>query len=404
MLKRALISSAVAMTFAAQPAIADDHDKEFDNWVAGFVQWYNADSNKPEPTGFFTTGTGVGAEFGLRIDKDWAARFEIARHQIRVDPFRKSFGAEERGTSYGADMVYFLDHDAAYVFGGARQQNLEDNYFSLAAGVGKHWVIAKELRIVTEAAMFHDLDNGFNDFGLKLGLAYAFGGSSASPAVVADKDSDNDGVMDSRDQCPNTPRGTAVDATGCNNDLDGDGVINSLDQCPNTPRGTAVNAVGCPLAKDSDGDGVYDDMDKCPETPRGDKVDASGCTEFTENEVSVSLNVLFANDSAVVENPSDAKIVEFAEFLKRFGNTSVSIEGHSSAVGPADYNLGLSQRRAKAVVDVLVNRYGIDRSRLGAVGYGETQLLNTANTAEAHRVNRRIEARVSASVKEKLTK
>ena len=48
--------------------------------------------------------------------------------------------------------------------------------------------------------------------------------------------------------------------------------------------------------------------------------------------------------------------------------------------------------------------YGIARSRLGAVGYGETQLLNTANTSDAHRVNRRIEARVSASVKEKLTK
>lgn len=402
MLKRALISSAIAMTFAAQPTFAEQ-DQEFQNWVAGFVQWYNADRDKPDPRGFFKTGTGVGGEFGLRIDKDWAARFEIARQQIRVDP-NKGFGAEERGTSYGADMVYFLDNDIAYVFGGARQQNLEDNYFSVAAGVGKHWGITKELRVVTEAAVFHDLDNGFNDFGLKLGLAYAFGGSDKMSAPAADKDSDNDGVMDSRDQCLNTPAGQAVDATGCNNDLDGDGVINSMDQCPNTPRGTTVNAVGCALAKDSDRDGVYDDMDKCPDTPRGDKVDASGCTEFTENEVSVSLNVLFANDSAVVENPADAKIVEFANFLKRFGSTSVSIEGHSSAVGPADYNLGLSERRAKAVVDVLVSNYGIARSRLGAVGYGETQLLNTANTSDAHRVNRRIEARVSASVKEKLTK
>ena len=146
MLKRALISSAVAMTFAAQPAVAAQ-DQEFESWVAGFVQWYNADSNKPDPTGFFTTGTGVGGEFGLRIDQNWAARFEIARQQIRVDP-NKTFGEEERGTSYGADMVYFVNNNATYVFGGARQQNLEDNYFSLAAGVGKHWGITKDLRMV----------------------------------------------------------------------------------------------------------------------------------------------------------------------------------------------------------------------------------------------------------------
>ena len=66
---------------------------------------------------------------------------------------------------------------------------------------------------------------------------------SAEP-VATDKDSDRDGVPDSRDACPKTPRGTEVDENGCEledeetkKDDDGDKVVNAYDQCPNTPRG-----------------------------------------------------------------------------------------------------------------------------------------------------------------------
>ena len=60
-------------------------------------------------------------------------------------------------------------------------------------------------------------------------------------------------------------------------DADGDGVPDSKDRCPNTPRGAVVDANGCP--RDSDGDGVPDYKDNCPGTPRGAKVDARGCED-----------------------------------------------------------------------------------------------------------------------------
>src|SRR5881409_3686688 len=88
-------------------------------------------------------------------------------------------------------------------------------------------------------------------------------------------DSDADGVPDGIDQCPGTPAGVHVDAKGCPVDSDGDGVPDGVDQCPNTPPGVAVDAAGCPL--DSDKDGVPDGIDKCPNTPAGATVDASGC-------------------------------------------------------------------------------------------------------------------------------
>ncbi len=62
-------------------------------------------------------------------------------------------------------------------------------------------------------------------------------------------------------------------------DTDGDGVIDSMDDCPNTPAGTTVDANGCEVTTpiDSDGDGVNDSDDQCPNTPAGATVDAQGC-------------------------------------------------------------------------------------------------------------------------------
>ena len=59
-------------------------------------------------------------------------------------------------------------------------------------------------------------------------------------------------------------------------DSDGDGVIDSLDQCNNTPAGTTVDSIGCAIA-DTDADGVSDNIDQCPNTPAGTNVDSSGC-------------------------------------------------------------------------------------------------------------------------------
>lgn len=81
-------------------------------------------------------------------------------------------------------------------------------------------------------------------------------------------DSDNDGVVDSVDQCPDTPEGTEVNEVGCpieDNDSDNDGIVDSEDNCPNTPNEDQA---------DADGDGVGDVCDNCPETANPDQQDS----------------------------------------------------------------------------------------------------------------------------------
>jgi len=96
---------------------------------------------------------------------------------------------------------------------------------------------------------------------------FAFGGPP--------RDADHDGVANTSDQCPDTPRGAQVDEVGCPQDYDGDGVFAGLDQCPDTPAGAFVDEAGCPT--DSDNDTVFDGIDVCPNTPAGATVDENGC-------------------------------------------------------------------------------------------------------------------------------
>jgi OOP family OmpA-OmpF porin len=72
---------------------------------------------------------------------------------------------------------------------------------------------------------------------------------------------------------------------------------------------------------------------------------------------------------------------------------SVSVEGHTDAVGTDDYNQGLSERRSNSVMDYLVGQ-GVSGSRLMAKGFGESSPIATNETAEGRALNRRVELRL----------
>ena len=97
------------------------------------------------------------------------------------------------------------------------------------------------------------------------------------------KDSDQDGVKDELDKCPDTPKGETVNQEGCSEsqlDDDSDGIVNKLDKCPATPKGEKVNENGCSNSQlDDDVDGVSNQKDKCPNTPKGEMVNADGCSD-----------------------------------------------------------------------------------------------------------------------------
>lgn len=112
--------------------------------------------------------------------------------------------------------------------------------------------------------------------------------------------------------------------------------------------------------------------------------------------VRVELDVKFDFDRAEVKQGSMGDIRELADFMKQYGQTSTVVEGHTDSVGTDAYNQRLSERRANAVRDVLVNEHGLDNSRVRAVGYGESRPVADNATEEGRAINRRVEAEVEA--------
>ena len=147
--------------------------------------------------------------------------------------------------------------------------------------------------------------------------------------------------------------------------------------------------------RDSDGDGVTDSRDDCPNTPRGTAVDSRGCpirkALFEPNKRKLILEgVNFEFDRAILLPESYVVLDRVAAGLHDWPEIRVEVGGHTDSKGSGEYNLSLSDRRAKAVRDYLISK-GISRSRLEARGYGETEPITTNDTDAGRAKNRRVE-------------
>ncbi|MCK9798884.1 porin [Pseudomonas chlororaphis] len=115
--------------------------------------------------------------------------------------------------------------------------------------------------------------------------------------------------------------------------------------------------------------------------------------------VRVELDVKFDFDKSVVKPNSYADIKNLADFMNQYPQTTTVVEGHTDSVGPDAYNQKLSERRASAVKQVLVNQYGVGANRVQSVGYGESRPVADNATEAGRAVNRRVEASVEAQAK-----
>jgi OOP family OmpA-OmpF porin len=106
----------------------------------------------------------------------------------------------------------------------------------------------------------------------------------------------------------------------------------------------------------------------------------------------VTLHIEFDINKADIRPEYNDEIARVGDFMKKYPDTSAIIEGHTDNVGTPEHNMELSQQRAESVVNYLVDKFGIDRSRLTAKGYGMTRPVADNATEAGRQQNRRIEA------------
>jgi outer membrane protein OmpA-like peptidoglycan-associated protein len=202
-------------------------------------------------------------------------------------------------------------------------------------------------------------------------------------------DTDGDGIIDSEDDCVDV-KGTKI-MKGCP-DTDGDGVADKNDNCP-TVAGAKDNA-GCPWP-DTDADGVADKDDKCP-TVKG-TIANNGCPEVSD-EAMKKLNdygktILFNSGKASFQKQTIPVLQAMAAILKEYPTANFSLEGHTDSDGKEAMNQKLSEERAAAVKNFLVEN-GIEASRLSSKGFGESMPVDSNKTAKGKANNRRVEVKL----------
>jgi OOP family OmpA-OmpF porin len=316
-------------------------------YIGAFGEYYWADWDEVESSNTIDLGEslGGGVEFGYRFTQDWSARIEYALHSFNIE----DEDSHKKIEYYGGALLYHFGDNGLYGVAGLKHMNSYRAVNMGNLGLGMRHYLADNLAVSGEVNWYEGLNETHTDISLKLGINYFFGQSNNSY----------------------TPKKAAP------------------------AQVTQVAAPEKPV--DSDKDGVFDVNDNCANSPVEYAVDLKGCTVYEDKQVSVHLLVNFSNDNSDVNSQYLSDIKDVADFLNEFEQSSVRLEGHTSAQGNAAYNHKLSEQRAKAVGDVLVSKYQIDGTRISTVGFGETRLINKMNTVESHAQNRRVVANISTT-------
>ena len=206
------------------------------------------------------------------------------------------------------------------------------------------------------------------------------------------KDTDGDTLLDNVDSCPKVAG--PLENKGCPwPDSDGDTVLDKDDACVDVAG--LVENKGCPVL-DADKDGLADDVDNCPLL--AGPVENKGCPEVnkaTLEQLRVEAKSIFfvtgkATLSDANKGETTGRLDAIKEILRNYPNAKFAINGHTDNVGNAKANQKLSEQRAKAVMDALIEK-GVNPANLTSQGFGSSKPVKSNKTAAGRAENRRTE-------------
>jgi OmpA-OmpF porin, OOP family len=105
----------------------------------------------------------------------------------------------------------------------------------------------------------------------------------------------------------------------------------------------------------------------------------------------MTIHVNFDFDKSNIRKADEAELKKAIEFVKKYPNANVKIEGHTDSIGTEKYNLRLSERRANAVANYLIENGAVKKSDISSTGYGKTRPIADNKTAKGRAENRRAE-------------
>ncbi len=218
-----------------------------------------------------------------------------------------------------------------------------------------------------------------------LTLTYKIGKNEKSLEWVTEKDMKSDDIS-----ALFTPINKKIDSLG--------NKINEIDNKVTLAQKDIVDLKNPAKEADDDGDGVPNSKDLEPNTPKGSYVDVNGraiptaktlttTTVGTSDVATPLFSIFFDVNSDFIDDLNQEKVLAAAKMLKENPNLKFDLVGHADKTGGTLYNEILSKKRSQAVSDLLVKSYGIDASRLNVIGVGINEPISKDNL----RLNRRVD-------------
>lgn len=339
---RRTISTILTINLALAASLASADEGQF--YIAPGIQWMNFDDsvNLENDEGYYF---GLGYDFSDKI----SAEFSL----LELEPNKFSGGSVDID-QWKIDGFYDLDYDfigfQPFAVTGLGNTNFDgDNEMTWDYGGGLKYQITDNLvwRTAIRSFNYFDRDHEDADLGIDSSLVFYFGGAKRPQAAAP---------------------------------------------APSRAAATPAPARTEPAARiaDADRDGVADAMDKCPETPRNYAVDSDGCPIPVEEVARVELMVNFDYDKSDVKSEYFDEIKEVTDFMNQYSDVVIELEGHTDSRGDDAYNQGLSERRAAAVRQVMIDRFNISQARVSSSGFGESQPTATNDTSAGRADNRRV--------------
>lgn len=351
--------TAVALTLMAASAAQAQDGTELRPYL-GFGALYNAADTESRMS---DDGWGLSTGYGMPLHRNFALEGNVTYQDFGRD----SAPDNNRWKEYGAEANALLTFPLS---GGWVP------YLSAGVGVAKSRLVGADssvdLAYQTGPGVFYMFEAFRQDWGLQLDTKYRLvdlNDGFGKGDIDSNDDTFGDVVvklgtvlfLGKKEQAAAAPAAAAPEA-----DTDGDGVPDSLDKCPDTPKGATVDKDGCP-----------------PVAVIGDKDDGKG-QGFGP--------VYFDFDKFDIKPSEKAKLDKAIATFKSTKNAKVYLkaDGHTDSQGSAGYNDGLSERRASAVKRYLIaNGVPADRVEIGA--FGESKPAADNATEQGRALNRRVE-------------
>ena len=341
-----------ALTINAQTAVVESGGF-WDNWSIGIQ---GGGTMKMSGTGFFKSARPA---FGLTIGKQWTP----------------ILGIDIQGMGYvnTTNSSTMVDASDVSLIGRMNLMNLFAGY----EGMPRPF----EIETVTGLGWLHHYMNGVgdtDDLSARVGLNFNFNlGEDAAwtiglkPAVVFNLTGD----YPSKKMALNRKHANMEILLGLTYHFaDGDGnrhfaMVNTVDPMEVAAMNVEINDLREVLAaKDIELVGLADELlvvQNQLNEARNKQVEASGKTIHILESV-----VAFPFNQSDVQSSQMSSLEHVANYLKKNPDANITVNGYASPEGTEEYNLQLSQRRADAVKNLLVSKYGIEADRINAIGHG----------------------------------